>query len=283
MSLRRKVYVLNVPEDTRANLVSASATGSPFEAIVDGSPRTLTCAWLAKGFTYQAIAAVAEQRKVVLFTMSGDLIVSTKYSLIWRANLEYLTGRDSNLAENTRTYSYTTPAVISVQATTKQAMAVSFIAQVLADHAKNHAVVTSAGNGTTFTVTEDAGYGLSVGYPGPGFWDVKQVATEIVATSSAMGYKAVGDGDEMLFNKAVWYKCGRWLESGDLKYNFDSTLPLAGSLYTTLIIKAKFPLQDHDQTVPDLTDELILYVDEATADYLTNLTDALTVDVAANA
>jgi hypothetical protein len=161
-------------------------------------------------------------------------------------------------------------------------MADAFIAAVAADHAKALAVVTKNG-GTSFTVTEDAGYGLSVGYPGPAFWNVVQVGTEIVATSSAMGYKAVGDGDEMLFNKAVWSKDGTWLISGDPKYNFDSTLPLAGSLYTTLIIKAKYPLADHDQTVPDLTDELILYVDEATADYLTNLTDALTVDVAANA
>lgn len=281
MSLRRKVFVLNATEDAHANIVSASAT-NPFEAIVDGSPRELICAWLAKGFTYKAIDAVAEQVKVVLFTMSGDLIANTKYSLVRTANPEYLKGRDANTLGNQQVYSYTTPAVISVQATTKEAMAVSFIAQVLADHAQNHAVVTSAGNGTTFTVTEDAGYGLSNDYPGPAFWNIVQVATEIVATSSALGYKAVGDGDEMLFNKAVWTPDGKWIRSGLEKYNFDKTLPLAGKTYTTFIISAKYPMQDHDQTVPDLTDEIILYADDTSA-YDHTLKTQLDADVIANA
>lgn len=279
MSLRRKVYVLNATEATAANLVSASAT-NPLEAIVDGSPRELICAWLAKGFTYKAIDPVAEQVKVVVFTMSGDLVASTKYSLVRTANPEANVGRDANRPENQQVYSFTTPATV-VQATEKVNMAHAFIAAVAADHARNHAVVTHDAD-TSFTVTEDAGYGLSADYPGPAFWNIVQVATEIVATSSALGYKALGDGDEMLFNKAVWTPDGKWIRSGLEKYNFDNTLPLAGKLYTTFVISAKYPMQDHDQTVPDLTDEILLYVDN-TSNYDDALKTQLDADVIANA
>jgi hypothetical protein len=275
MSTRRKVYVLNAPEDTRANLVAASTTGIPMMSVQDGSPRELICAWVAKGFTAEVIAAVAESLQVVVFTMSGDLIVNTKYSLVRQVNPEYAKGRDLNNYQNQQVYSYTTPAVIGSQATTKEALADAIVTAVAADHLRNHAVITHDG-GTSFTVTEDAGYGLSVDYPGPATWYMIQVAGEIVATSSELGHKAIGDGDEMLFNQAVWTLDKTQLRSGLLEYNFDNTLPTAGKLYTTCIIKANYAMVDHDQTVPNLKDEIILYVDETSADYLENFTTALT-------
>lgn len=274
MSLRRKVYVLNAPEDTRANLVSAVAAGSPFEAIVDGSPRELICTWFAKGFTYKSIAAVAETAQVVNVAI-GTVVVGAKYILERLPNPQALLSRDANFPANTKKYVYTAGV------TTVKTLIDAMVVLVNAD--ANNFAVASNDSDTSLVITEDGGYGLNKDNPGPAFWRLSSASATVLTHTSTPGVVPVGLGTVMLANKAVWTPDGKWIRSGEERYNFDNTLPIAGNTYTTLIISAKFPMQDHDQTVPDLTDELILYVDNANTNYRDDLTTALTADVAANA
>lgn len=274
MSLRRKVYVLNAPEDTRANLVSASATGSPFEAIVDGSPRELICSWIAKGFTYKVIDAVAETAQVVSIAI-GTVVVGAKYILERECNPMYLSGRDANGLRNTKRYTFV-PSV-----TTKQVFIDAFVALVNAD-VDNYAVATNSAD-TSLVITEDGGYGLVAANPGPAFWRLITTSATVLTHTSTPAVVPVGNGAVMLANKAVWTKDGKWIREGLECYNFDNTLPVSTKTYSTFIISAKYAMSDHDLTTPDLTDELILYVDDVNSNYLGDLKTALTADVVANA
>jgi len=273
MSLRRKVFVLNGTEATHANVVSASAT-NPLEAIVDGSPRELICAWLAKGFTYKAIDAVAETAQIVSIAI-GTVVSGQKYTVERQPNPMALLSRDANFPANTKKY------ILTAGSATKKTLIDDFIALINAD-ANNFAVASSTGPDTSLVITEDGGYGLNKDNPGPAFWRMYSTAATVLTYSVTPAVVPVGLGTVMLYNKAVWTPDGKWIMSGEERYNFDKTLPVAGSSYTTLIISAKYPLQDHDQTVPDLIDEIVLYVDNAAGND-DALKTQLSTDVTANA
>lgn len=264
MSLRRKVFVINALEADGANfLVDTGLSNSPApmgqNAVVDASGNILFD-YNQAGSKVSAIDSHAEVAQVVKMAL-GTLLVNQKYTVVREVNPIYMAGRDANFYTNTKRYSYTTPATIADQATEKLAMLTALVTKINND-SSNYATATATDANTSLTITESGNYGLVPSNPGPAFWMMTGYATEITHTLTS-GTIAVGNGNVMLYNKAVWTKDGMWLESGDVVYNFDNVLPTSAKTYTTFIFQTKYGMQDHGGRVPNLTDEIILYADDS--------------------
>jgi hypothetical protein len=293
MFQRRKVFVLNLPGDTAANLIKSTDTGGtgPYgiNQIVDSSsPAKLLFGFNSAGFTATKVIAAAETRQVVKF-IPGTLVAGHKYTVVREAPILASLGRDANGYQNTKRYSWTAPTVITDQAASRAAMIAALVSKINAD-STNFAVASAvtyvapvgADPGpevvevtAKLVITEAAGYGLLRSYPGPASWMMIGSGTEITHELTTPGKPAVGYGTIMLANRCQWTMDGRFIKSGQEIYNFDNDLPVSGKTYTTIIITEKYGMTDHDGIVPAKTNEIILYVDNATSNYVDDLITAL--------
>jgi len=279
MSLRRKVFVLNTLEADGANFLvdtglSTSPTPMGQNAVISATGGTILFDYNSAGAKVSAVDAQVEVAAVVKMAV-GTLKVNQKYTVVREVNPIYMAGRDANGYTNTKRYSYTTPATISDNVAERTAM-IAALAVKINNDSSNYATATSTDEDASLTITESGNYGLVPSNPGPAFWMMTGYATEITHTLTP-GTIAVGNGNVMLYNKAVWSKDGRWLMSGDLAYNFDDTLPVSTKTYTTFVFQTKYGMQDHGGRVPNLTDEIILYADNSDATNLQTLKTKLGV------
>ena len=257
----RKVFVLNALKAAGANvLVDTGLANSPAPfgliSIVDATSNNLV-SFPKKDFQAIKIAKSDEVRQVSTITLP-TLVAGVKYSLTRQPNLSYMAGRDANYFTNLKTYTYV--AGTDTAANEKAKQIASITAKVNADTTN---LATASSTTGVLIITESAGYGLLPTYPGPAFW----MLTNVGATAHALtpGVVANGRGDIMLAQQAVWTPDKKWLRSGDLKYNFDKVLPLANLTYDTIVITVKSQSQDHTASDPNLTSEIILYVNDADA------------------
>lgn len=272
MDIRRKVFVINTTADTGANMVD-SAHMNLISIVESGK---LLFAFNRAGKTVTAIDSVAEAVQVLNLTI-GTLVAGQKYTLKRVAPVLALASRDANFPVNTKSYSWTAPAIISNQATERAALIAAILAKVNADSSNYATADSSDGGVANLRITENAGYGLLPTYPGPASWMMTAAGTEITHVLTTPGKIAIGNGTVMLANRAQWTLDGRWMKSGEEVYNFDSTLPTSGKTYCTFIIKEKYGMADHGNVQADISDEILLYVDETTADHIADLKTALGV------
>jgi hypothetical protein len=294
---RRKVFVLNLPGDTAANYIKGTDSGGsgPYgiNQIVDSSsPAKLLFGFNSAGFTATHTHAAAAVAQVLTLT-PGTLVAGQKYTLVREAPILASLGRDANGYQNTKRYSWTAPTTITDQAASRAAMIaailakvnadstnfatatkVDYVAPVAADAEADPPVVEVVEVLAKLIITESSSYGLLPSYPGPASWMMIGAGTEITHALTA-GKEPVGIGTEMLANRCQWTKDGRFIKSGYEIYNFDNDLPVSGKTYTTIIITEKYGMTDHDGIVPAKTNEIILYVDNATSNYVDDLITAL--------
>lgn len=269
MTTRRKVFVINAPAAAGANVVKS--TEMNLLTIVDGGKLVVACN--LAGYSAAAIAPAAEVRQVVKFTIP-TVVASKKYVLTREPNPLYMACRDANFYLNTKRYHYVAPATLGTGADEIHNLIDALVAKVNAD-SSNMAAATATDTNTTLTITEDAGYGLSPSYPGPFVWTLTEVPSS--GYTLTPGKAAVGDGNVMLAQQAVWTIDKTMLRSGQLEYNFDNTKPIAGKTYDTVIITEEYGMNDHFAAKPNIKNEILLYIDTTDANNAQNFQYALGV------
>ena len=275
MSIRRKVFVINTTADTGGNLIiSTNLVNSPapygINNIIESGK--LLFGYNKAGATIVAIDSAAEVRQAVSMT-TGTLVAGQKYTLIRESNPMGMLGRDANYYGNIKKYTWQAPAVIADQATSRTALINAIIAKVNADTSNFATASTTDGSTANLTITEAAGYGLLPSYPGPANWMMTGAGTEIIHAYTA-GKQSVGYGNFMLANRCLWTLDGTRIKSGSDIFNFDNGLPVSTKTYCTFIITEYYGMKDHNREIPTLSDEILLYVDETTADHIANLKTA---------
>lgn len=273
MNTRRKVYVLNTVAAAGANVTLDAASGLGY--VKDGNNVTLTGFNLA-GKSAIKIPYAAEVQQVITLTL-GLFAANTKYTVIREANVLDQKGRDANFYGNTKKFSWTSPAVVADTAASKAAVWDAFgaaiAAKINADTSAYAAAVYTAATFTgetmdtaaTLVITESAGYGLIPSYSGPASWLGTSFNTTDITQTMTAGKPAVGLGSVMLAKQAVWTLDKTCVRSGELMYNFDSTLPEAAKHYDTVILTDKGNVPDHGNDMPNLPCEIIFYLDNTTS------------------
>lgn len=277
---RNKVFVINAPTiDGDQVLVDTGAANSPtaFGMIsVNTTAGKLAFAFQKANATFNVIPSAAEVQQVVEITFPA-IVAGATYQVVREVNPGYMAGRDANYYPNIKKYKYTAPAILGAAGTEKTNAINALVAKINADDS-NHATAAnkSAGN-LILQITEDAGYGLTPSYPGPCSWSMTN-AVVAAYTLHTPGTIALGAGPVMLANKAEWTLDKTQLRRGCLEYNFDSDLPGSTKTYTTLIITEKYARKDHFDSDPNISKDIIVYIDEVDANNLNDFLWKLGVD-----
>lgn len=130
---------------------------------------------------------------------------------------------------------------------------------------------------TALAIVEDSGYLLLQTYQGPANWFMTSPAGyEVSNETSQAGVIPRGIGSVMKALKTNYTIDKLEIRSGLYEYDFDVDPDIAKT-YTTLIITGQFNMHDHNHTIPNLDDELIVYVDESNSANLTALKSALSI------
>lgn len=185
-----------------------------------------------------------------------------KAQIIKKASGDYATGSGKEIwvINQSGAFSTTNSDVFKIESTTISEVAGA--ANAIADQAE-------------LGILENAGYNLTVAYPGPARWMMTYTTNEVVITITQAGLVSRGNGTVMLANKVTYTIDGIFHRTGQPENDFDNADPDGAKTYETIIISPKYALADHGATVPIIQDEIILYADDSNGTNLTALKSAL--------
>lgn len=221
------------------------------------------------------------------YTMTGELLaggvtaLGTAYAGQWvfqGASLAAATWK-AQIAKLTGGYSAAAGQVIYV---TNVSGNFATASDVKLDDGSN-TTLTNAGNTAnaladyaSLAIIEKPGYLRLQTYMGPANWFMESpIGYEPVIETTQAGILPRGIGEVMLALKTVYTIDGMYIREGN-NFNFDfDEDPVSGKTYTTIIITGYYDVHDHNHTIPNLEDELMVYVDESNAQNLADLKTAL--------